>query len=75
MTNTLADHVRGELRAAMARKRITSRAVAAALGVPELWVGRKLAGRTELTLRDLERLTAVLGVSAVDLMPAPAETQ
>jgi transcriptional regulator with XRE-family HTH domain len=67
---TLSTRVAEEIRAAMARRRISGAEVARRLDVSPMWVSYRLAGRQEIGLTDLERIAGVLGMSPVDLLPS-----
>lgn len=69
---TLSDHVAEELRALLARRRMSGRDLAKRLGTSPSWVSYRLTGTTEIGLTDLERIAAELGVEVADLLPAPA---
>lgn len=71
MSKTLAQTVPVLLRMEMARQDLTSRALAERLGVSEMWVYRRLKGRSQITLDDLDRLSAHLNLkTSLDLEPA-----
>lgn len=66
---TLSDHVAGEIRAILARRRITGRQLAVRLKVSRSWVSYRLTGTTEIGLNDLQRIAAALDIDATDLLP------
>lgn len=67
---TLADSVAAEVRAQLARQRMSASALAKALGKSEMYVSRRLRGEMPLDLDDLERIASALEVNFVALMPA-----
>lgn len=69
---TLSDRVAEELRALMARKRISGAEMARRLQVSPMWVSYRLAGRQEIGLTDLERMARILDVEPVDLLAGAA---
>jgi transcriptional regulator with XRE-family HTH domain len=52
----------GEIRAHMARERITATALADLLGTNTPWVTRRLNGQTPVTLEELEQICNALGI-------------
>jgi len=68
-TATLSDQVIEEILGLMGRRRINKAELARRLGTKEDWVGRRLNGRQDFALEDLQRIAAVLGVSVADLFP------
>jgi transcriptional regulator with XRE-family HTH domain len=65
---TLSDRVAEEIRALMARKRISGAELARRLEVSPMWISYRLAGRQEIGLTDLERISRILDVEPVDLL-------
>jgi transcriptional regulator with XRE-family HTH domain len=65
----LSRRVAAEVRAEMARKRITGRALARTLGRSANWVSLKTSGAQGIDLDELETIAAALGVTIVDLLP------
>jgi len=61
----------GEVRAHMARERITATALAELLSVNTPWVTRRLNGQTPVTLEDLDRICAALGIPVTDVLCDP----
>ena len=70
MSGTLAQYAAAHLRAEMARAEITDGALAGQLGVSEMWVSRRRRGRTQITIEDLEKLAAALGLPVLSFLPA-----
>ena len=60
--STVADRLRGEVRAEMARQRITRQTLADRSGIPVHALDRRLAGTTDITLTEAEALASALGV-------------
>lgn len=72
--NTLSERVAEEIRALLARKRVTGRELSRRLGVSSPWVSQRLTGATEIGLNDLERIARALDVEIAALLPAPSRT-
>jgi transcriptional regulator with XRE-family HTH domain len=73
MTQNLAEYVAGEVRAEMARQRVSQRQLAAQLGLSQVQIQRRLAGRIEFRPSELDRAAELLGVPVTQLLPsAPA---
>ncbi len=68
----LTDLVAEEIRAMMARRRLTGQRLARVLGVSNAWVSYRLNGRQAIDLNDLERIAAALDVPVHALFPATA---
>ncbi|MDG4796172.1 helix-turn-helix transcriptional regulator [Micromonospora sp. WMMD1082] len=69
---TLSQAVAAEIRAEMGRQQKSGRAVAEAMGVSHIYLSRRLTGKVSLTLADLEKVAAALGVPASTFLPSPA---
>lgn len=69
------ERVAGEIRAIMARKRITASVLSAEVGVPAATLSRKLTGKTGITVDELLAISAALDVSAADLLRAATEIE
>lgn len=65
----LTAHVASEIRAMMGRLNVNRAELARRIGVEDSWVGKRLNGRTEISLTDLDRIANALGVGIVDLLP------
>ena len=72
-TYSLSERVAEEIRALLARRRMSGRQLAAALGVSQTWMSSRLSGSTPIDLNDLERIAQVLSIDASNLMPLSAE--
>jgi transcriptional regulator with XRE-family HTH domain len=70
MPDSLQTYVAAEIRAEMARRRITGQQLAGALGRSNAWISVRLAGKQAIDLNDLERIADALDVSADQLLPA-----
>lgn len=67
---TLAETAATEVRAEMGRQRMSSAALAQALGVSDMYVSRRLRGETAFDLTDIERTAKILGVPVSQFLPA-----
>jgi len=65
----LSEAVAEEIRATLARRRMSASALARALGKSQTYVWRRLSGETAFDTDDLERIAGVLRVAVVDLLP------
>lgn len=65
----LTDAVAEEVRVLLARKRLRQSQFAALLGTSEVWVSRRLSGKTEISLDDLQLIAHALEVKASQLIP------
>jgi len=69
---SLSDRVAEEVRAMMARRRVSGRELARRLDVSAAWVSYRLTGTQPIDLNDLERIADALGVTVFDLIPRSA---
>lgn len=69
MSESLADHVATQLRVEMARQAINALALAGRIGVSEMWVSRRMRGKTQVTMADLERIAVALDVPLTTFVP------
>lgn len=69
----LSTQVAEEVRAMMARRRISGRKLAEMLDVSPSWVSYRMTGVTPIGLDDLQRIASALGVQPSDLMPRATE--
>jgi transcriptional regulator with XRE-family HTH domain len=72
-TYSLSEYVTAEIRAMMARRRVSGRQLAATLGVSQTWMSTRLAGSTPIDLNDLDKMARALNVEVVDLLPPSRE--
>lgn len=73
VTATLSDRVAEEVRAMLARRRVSGRKLADQLGVSPSWVSYRLTGTQPIDLNDLERIASALNVEVTDLLPRSSE--
>jgi len=71
---TLSDQVAEEVRALLARRRMSQRVLAGLLGVSPAWVNYRMTGVQEIGVNDLQRIAAALNVPVTDLLPADVST-
>jgi len=69
VTATLSERVAEEVRAMLARRRVSGRKLADQLGVSPSWVSYRLTGAQPIDLNDLERIASALNVEVIDLLP------
>lgn len=67
--STLREAVAEEIRAALARRRMSASALARALGKSQTYVWRRLSGETAFDTDDLEAIAGALRVPVVELLP------
>src|ERR1700750_1795731 len=67
---TLSELVAEEIRALLARRRMSGRQLAGMLGVSPSWVSYRLTGPQPIDLNDLQQIANAFDVPAIDLMPA-----
>lgn len=65
----LTDRVAEEIRALMARQRMSGRELARRLNVSASWVNYRLTGSQPIDVNDLELIAEALGVDAAELLP------
>lgn len=70
MKQSHAERVAEEVRAAVARKRTTQGELAAALGLSQAAVSRRLVGLVPFDVSEIYVVAGVLGVPVSSLMPA-----
>lgn len=68
-TAPLRERVAEELRALLARRKVTPTELGRRLGKSQTWVWRRLEGEVAFDLNDLEAIAAVLAVTPADLLP------
>jgi transcriptional regulator with XRE-family HTH domain len=69
---TFREAVAEEVRAALARRRVSASALARKLGKSQTYVWRRLSGETAFDTDDLEAIAGILDVTVVDLLPPDA---
>lgn len=65
---TTADTVAANIRAEMARQRLTQNAVAVEVGMSPAAISQRLSGKTAISVDDLVRLARALNVTAEALL-------
>lgn len=70
-TATLSALVAEEIRALMARRKMSGRDLAAQLGVSPSWISYRLSGKQPIDLNDMASIAHALGVGVHQLLPAP----
>lgn len=67
------DRLAGEVRAVMARNRVTAAALSVEIGIPPATLSRKLSGKSGLTVDELLDISDALSVDAAVLLHAARE--
>lgn len=67
MTNTYSEKVIAELRAEMARQRLTQRRLAAKVGWSQQLLSTRLTGDVQMTVEELGKLADALGIETEQL--------
>lgn len=62
MSESLADHVRAEIKAELARRDLNTTQLAARLRVSDMWVSRRLRGVVPIAVAELEQIADALGI-------------
>jgi transcriptional regulator with XRE-family HTH domain len=70
---TRSRHVAEEIRAVLARRRISGKEMASALGLSQFAMSRRLRGETPFSLDELDAVARHLGVPVSSLITDPAE--
>lgn len=70
MSQTLADFVAAQIRAEMARRQLPKAHLARLLDVDETWIGRRMRGKSAITMDDLERIATALEMPLSYFVPA-----
>jgi transcriptional regulator with XRE-family HTH domain len=71
MTQSLSATVASEVRAEMARQGVSHRALAEHLGLPQTSVTKRLNGKIEFDISELERTAQFLGVPVTNFLTSP----
>ena len=66
--STAAERLRGEIRAEMARRKITRQALSDASSIPLHALDRRLSGAVDISFDESVRIAAALGVPYDDLL-------
>lgn len=69
---SLREQTAGELRAQLARRRISASELARRIGWKQPYMARRIDGRVALDLDDLELIAQALGIAVTDLLPEVA---
>ena len=69
-TNSPAERVAGDVRAAMRRRHVTQAALAAALSLSQAAVSRRLSGSVDFTVTELHIAATLLDVDVAELIGA-----
>lgn len=72
-TPALSSRVAEEIRALLARRRVSGRKLAEALGFSQSAMSARLTGATPIDLNDLERIAGFLNVEVTELLPRASE--
>lgn len=65
----LRERTAEELRALLARRKMSATQLARHMGVSQAYIWRRLDGQTAFDLDDLEKIANILGVDVLDLFP------
>lgn len=72
-TATLSEMVAEEIRALMARRKVSGRELAGQLGVSPSWISYRLSGKQPIDVNDLLRIANALGAGVHELLPSPED--
>ena len=70
-TATLSEMVAEEIRALMARRKVSGRELSNKLGVSPSWISYRLSGKQPIDVNDLLRIANALGAGVHELLPSP----
>ncbi len=70
--NQPTDLTAANLRAELARQKVSRAAVARELGVTEMWVSRRVNGQTPITVADLYAICDILQIPPSRVLPEAA---
>jgi len=65
----IREHVAEELRALLARRRMSATELARRIGATQPYLWRRMSGEISFDIDDLQKIAAVLGVGVSDLLP------
>lgn len=71
-TKPTFDPALAEIRAGLARRRLTQAQLATALGLSRTAVHRRLRGEVDMTLNELRATAQLIGIPVTDIVGAPA---
>lgn len=72
MTTSLSETVAAEVRAELARKRVTGTKLASHMNVSHAYVSRRLSGETPFDVNDLDQIAQLLDVPATSFLARAA---
>ncbi len=75
MQITMSEAIGEELRAAIARVRLSGAALGRHLGKPQPWISRRLTGSVPFDVDELDAVCDLLGIDIVALMTSAAQTR
>ena len=67
--SSIEDQIAEEVRALLARRRVTGRQISDRLGWSPAYLSRRLNGQTAFRISDLEELTSMLNIPVTRLLP------
>lgn len=70
--DSMRELIAAELRATLARHRVSAAALARRLGWSQTYMARRVDGRAEPTISELQKIAEGLGVCLVELLPREA---
>lgn len=70
---TLRERTAEEIRALLARRRLSATQLARQMGISQAYIWRRLSGETAFDLDDLEKISVILNVEIIDLLPPARE--
>lgn len=73
-TSTRSAQIAAEVRAEMARKRVTGTTLAEATGMSQPTLSRRLSGAIAFDIDELHEVAGVLGLTVTELLARAAET-
>lgn len=68
---SLREQAAEEIRALLARRKMSATQLARQMSVSQTYVWRRLSGETAFDLDDLEKISSLLGVEVTELLPRP----
>lgn len=74
VSRSFTEHVAAEVRAQLARQRVTGRELGRRLVTSPQWVSQRLQGRIAMSTEDLERIAEAIGVPVLSLVGVSAAT-
>lgn len=68
---TLRERTAEEIRALLARRKMSATQLARHMGISQAYIWRRLSGETAFDLDDLEKIAVILDVEVTNLLPVP----